>query len=383
MPKPHGGNLINRVIDEEKKERLVKESAEMTKIEINAEILEDLQNIAYGVFSPLEGYLVQEELETVVETSRLPSDIPWTIPITLDVAPKTIADVKEGDDIALVRNGDVIATMNLEQIYNFENKKHVAEKVFRTTEEAHPGVKAIMDAEEKLLGGKISLLNWKPEQFKEYTLQPIETRFLFKEKNWKTIVGFQTRNVPHLGHEYVQKTALAFVDGIFINPIIGKKKPGDFLDKVILESYDTLIKNYYLKEKAVMSILRTRMRYGGPKEAIHHAIVRKNFGCTHFIVGRDHAGVGNYYGLYDAHEIFDEFPDLGIQPLFFKSFFKCSKCGGIVSEGICPHGSDFQSNISGKKIRQMLKEKKPEELSEEMRPEVAAFLASQDDLFVK
>jgi len=383
MPKPHGGTLINRVIAGEKKERKVSEAAEMPKLEINAEILEDLQNIAYGVFSPLEGYMVQEELESVVETNRLPADIPWTIPITLDVAHKTIASVKEGDEIALVRNGNVIATMNLEQIYNFENKENVCEKVYRTKEEAHPGVKAIMDCEDTLLGGKINLLNWKPEQFEEYILQPIETRFLFKEKNWKTIVGFQTRNVPHLGHEYVQKTALAFVDGIFINPIIGKKKPGDFLDKVILESYDTLIKHYYLKEKAVMSILRTRMRYGGPKEAIHHAIVRKNFGCTHFIVGRDHAGVGNYYGLYDAHAIFEEFPDLGIQPLFFKSFFKCAKCGGVVSEGICPHGDDQRSNISGKKIRQMLIEKKPEELSEEMRPEVAAFLAAQDDLFVK
>ncbi|MHA1244353.1 MAG: sulfate adenylyltransferase [Candidatus Heimdallarchaeota archaeon] len=383
MPQPHGGKLINRVIEGKQKERLVSESAEMTKIEINAEILEDLQNIAYGVFSPLEGYMVQEDLESVVETKRLPTDIPWTIPITLDVAPKTIAGIKEGDDIALVRNDEVIAVMNLEQIYDFENKENVCEKVYATKEEAHPGVKAIMDCEDKLLGGKISLLNWKPERFEEYTLQPTETRALFKEKNWKTIVGFQTRNVPHLGHEYVQKTALAFVDGLFINPIIGKKKPGDFLDSVILKSYETLIENYYLKEKATMSILRTRMRYGGPKEAIHHAIVRKNFGCTHFIVGRDHAGVGNYYGLYDAHAIFDEFPDLGIEPMFFKSFFKCSKCGGVVMEGICPHGKDFRSLISGKKIRQMLIEKKPEELSEEMRPEVAAYLASQNDLFVK
>jgi sulfate adenylyltransferase len=218
--------------------------------------------------------------------------------------------------------------------------------------------------------------------FSEYTLSPKETRILFKEKGWKEVVAFQTRNPPHIGHEYVQKTALTFTDGLFINPIIGKKKAGDFRDEVILASYDALIKHYYLKERAVMSILRTSMKYAGPREAIHHAIMRKNFGCTHFIVGRDHAGVGNYYGPYDAHDIFSEFPDLGIIPVFFRSFSKCTKCGSIVNDKICPHDQKYHINFSGKKIRELLINGKipPEDM---MRKEVAQTILKYEKPFVE
>ncbi len=204
---------------------------------------------------------------------------------------------------------------------------------------------------------------------------------MFEEKGWKTVVGFQTRNPPHLGHEYVQKTALAFVDGVFINPVIGKKKAGDFKDEVILQSYDALMKNYYLRESVVMSILPFEMRYAGPREAIFHAIVRKNFGCTHFIVGRDHAGVGNFYGPYDAQKIFDEFPDLDITPLFFKSFFYCKRCGTVTNEKACPHGEKEHINFSGTKIREMLSKGQipPEEL---MRPEVAKVITRHKNPFV-
>ncbi|NHJ33236.1 MAG: sulfate adenylyltransferase, partial [Asgard group archaeon] len=222
------------------------------------------------------------------------------------------------------------------------------------------------------------------KQYKENTFYPKETRKLFKEKKWKTVVGFQTRNVPHLGHEYVQKAALTLVDGLFVNPIIGKKKKDDFLDPVILGAYNILLNNYYPKEKATMGILRTRMRYGGPKEAIFHAIMRKNFGCSHFIVGRDHAGVGDYYGPFDAHSIFEEFDDLEIKPICFRSFYICEKCNGVVSDSVCPHdGSEYQKFISGKKIRAMIMNKEINNLSEYMRPEVAKYLIEQDELFVK
>ena len=232
------------------------------------------------------------------------------------------------------------------------------------------------------IGGNIILINKEKRNFDDYNLTPKETRILFEEKGWKEIVAFQTRNPPHLGHEYVQKTALTFVDGIFINPIIGKKKPGDFKDEVILKSYETLMEKYYLKKRSVMSILRTSMKYAGPREAIHHAIMRKNFGCTHFIVGRDHAGVGNYYGPYDAHEIFKEFPDLGITPVFFRSFSRCTKCGSVVNDKICPHDQKYHINFSGKKIRALLKEGKvPSE--DMMRKEVAETILQFDKPFVE
>jgi sulfate adenylyltransferase len=235
---------------------------------------------------------------------------------------------------------------------------------------------------DKFIGGNIILLSSKKRPFDNYHLNPRETRILFKEKGWREIVAFQTRNPPHLGHEYVQKTALTFVDGIFINPIIGKKKPGDFKDEVILKSYETLMQHYYLKKRSVMSILRTSMKYAGPREAIHHAIMRKNFGCTHFIVGRDHAGVGSYYGPYDAHDIFKEFPDLGITPIFFRSFSRCTKCNSVVNDKICPHDQKYHINFSGKKIRALLREGKipPEDM---MRKEVAETILQYDHPFVE
>ena len=267
------------------------------------------------------------------------------------------------------------------RIYNYE-KETLANKVYKTQKIEHPGVANVYNMKKQLMGGKISLLKNKKREYDEYHLTPKETRVLFKEKGWREIVAFQTRNPPHIGHEYVQKTALTFVDGLFINPIIGKKKVGDFKDDVILKSYETLMKHYYLKNRAVMSILRTSMKYAGPREAIHHAIMRKNFGCTHFIVGRDHAGVGKYYGPYDAHEIFNEFPDLRIIPVFFRSFSRCTKCGNVVNDKICPHDQKYHINFSGKKIREILKEGKipPEDM---MRKEVSETILEFDHPFVE
>jgi len=380
--RPHGGKLINRVVSGRRRELLLKEANELTQIKLSQDWVTDLVNIARGVFSPLEGFMIQEELLSVLYDMRLPSDLPWTIPIVLDVDPGEIAGVKEGDDVALVsEDGLILGLLHVEEIYGFD-KKEYAEKVFKTRDANHPGVARTYAMKELLIGGKIDLLNDPPNKFYRYTLYPAETRVLFKEKGWRTIVGFQTRNAPHLGHEYIQKTALAFVDGLFINPLIGKKKKGDFKDEVILAAYDALIKHYYPKDSVVLAILRTWMRYAGPREAIFHAIIRKNFGCTHFIVGRDHAGVGNYYGPYEAQEIFSEFPDLGITPLFFREFFYCKKCGGIVNERVCPHTGEYRIVFSGTKIRQILLrgEKPPEYM---MRPEVADVILKWDKPFVE
>jgi len=375
MPKPHGNKLINRYI--------TKESTEFEDIphyEINTNLAEDVMNIASGVFSPLTGFLNYNDLHSVIHHKRLGNDTPWTIPILFDCTKDN--GISEGDTIMLTNEEtDIKALLDVKEIYQYD-KKEIAKEIYTTTDPDHPGVNMLYNMNDYFIGGNIILINKGKRDFDEYNLTPRETRILFNEKGWKEIVAFQTRNPPHIGHEYVQKTALTFVDGIFINPIIGKKKPGDFKDEVILKSYETLMEKYYLKQRSVMSILRTSMKYAGPREAIHHAIMRKNFGCTHFIVGRDHAGVGNYYGPYDAHDIFKEFPDLGITPVFFRSFSRCTKCGSVVNDKICPHDQKYHINFSGKKIREILNDGKipPEDM---MRKEVAETILSFDNPFVE
>ena len=377
MPKPHGGKLVNRLI-----KKKPSDTNGLSEFEINTNLSEDILNIANGVFSPLEGFLCNNDLENVITEKRLADDTPWTIPILLDFNKDDLKEIKEGDSILLTnKENGVRALLDIDEIYTYD-KKMLAQEIYLTQETSHPGVANVYNMKQLLIGGKISLLASKTRKFDEYNLTPKETRFLFKEKGWQEIVAFQTRNPPHIGHEYVQKTALTFVDGLFINPIIGKKKSGDFKDEVILSSYSTLMKHYYLKDRAVMSILRTSMKYAGPREAIHHAIMRKNFGCTHFIVGRDHAGVGDYYGPYDAHGIFSEFPDLRIVPVFFRSFSRCTKCGGVVNDKICPHDQKYHINFSGKKIRELLRngEIPPEDM---MRKEVAETILKFDKPFVE
>lgn len=384
MIKPHGGKLVNRVVSEETKAKYEAEYKEMPQLVLNDELIEDVQNIAQGVFSPLEGFMGEADVNAIIKNDRLANDLAWTMAITLDVSDESAAKYSEGDEIALVdAQNQLIGIMNLEEKFT-HNKKAIAEKAFQTLDMEHPGVAKILNSKNTLLGGKIQAMPMPISDYQDYTFYPAQTRKIFEEKGWKTVVGFQTRNVPHLGHEYVQKAALTVVDGLFINPIIGKKKAGDFLDPVILGSYDMLFKHYYRPEHATMGILRTRMRYGGPKEAIFHAIMRKNFGCTHFIVGRDHAGVGDYYGPFDAHFIFDEFPDLGISPIKFRSFYICNKCGGVVNDKICPHdGTEFQKFIAGRRIRSALSNHNSDGITDFMRPEIIQYLLDQDALFVE
>ena len=380
VSRPHGGRLIDRTVHGRRREALLSEVWEIARLDISYDRAIDVEDIAHGVFSPLEGFLVEDEYLSVLDNMRLTDGTPWTIPVVLDVDENIASLIRQGDDIGLFFNGEPLAIMRVEDIYRFDKKYH-AEKVFKTRDPRHPGVAKVAHMKEVLVGGKIDLLNAVYNPLERYTLWPKETRVLFREKGWRTIAAFQTRNVPHLGHEYVQKAALSFVDGLFINPLTGWKKKGDYRDEVILEAYKALIEHYYPKNVVVLAALRMNMWYAGPREAIHHAIARKNFGATHFIVGRDHAGVGDYYGPYEAWDIFSEFPDLGITPLFIREAFYCRKCMGMANEKTCPHSDENRVRISGTKIRAMLLrgEMPPETM---MRREVSEVVLSFKNPFV-
>jgi sulfate adenylyltransferase len=382
MIPPHGGRLIDRVLKGPPREEILAGLKCLPVLTIDDDTVSDVENIATGVFSPVEGFMGRADFRNVLNEMRLRNDLPWTIPIVLDAGRGEVEKLKEGSDVLLARyGGQPVAVLHLQEKYDY-NKDELAEKVFLTRDKTHPGVAKVARMKDVLLAGTVDLLEISPTPFDRYKLSPKETRILFKEKGWKTIVAFQTRNTPHIGHEYVQKTALTFTDGIFVNPVIGRKKRGDFKDEVILASYDELIKHYYLKERAVMAILQMEMRYAGPREAIFHAIARKNFGCTHIIIGRDHAGVGTYYHPYAAQDIFEEFPDLGIAPLFFKAFYYCKKCQSVVNEKICPHPPADQIQFSGTRIRDLLVkgEVPPAEL---IRPEVARVIMKFENPFVE
>ncbi|MBN2119863.1 MAG: sulfate adenylyltransferase [Candidatus Omnitrophica bacterium] len=380
MREAHGGRIVERILDDNSKENLKKDYKKFTLISLDSDKLQEVLNLTLGVFSPLEGFMNEEDYKSVIIRSRLSNDFAWTIPIVLDISAQQASKIAKSDEVVLVFGDEPVALMKIQDIYKFD-KTEYSKSVFGTDNQQHPGVKKVFSMEDILIGGALDLIEEPRNQFYRYTLRPKETRVLFKEKGWTDVVGFQTRNVPHLGHEYVQKTALSFVDGLFINPVIGRKKKGDFKDEAILAAYDELIKHYYLRERAVMAVLHTEMRYAGPKEAIHHAIMRKNFGCTHFIVGRDHAGVGSFYDPFAAHEIFDKFPDLGIFPIFFKSFFYCKRCAGIANDKTCPHDENSRINFSGTKIRQdLIDGKVPSE--QMMRPEVSKIILTFDNPFV-
>ena len=381
MPRPHGGKLVNQLTRAALIDNRIEEAAGLPNVSVNNELRIDLENIAFGLYSPLKGPLVRNDFDSVVSNGRLSNDIPWTIPILLDVSEDDSAKFDVGDTITLSSSGEDFALIKVSEKYGWDKEKYCV-NIYKTTDSEHPGVQKTSEMNPVLVGGEIEIFKETPGVFPQYRLKPDETRFLFKEKGWRTVAGFQTRNAPHIGHEYVQKTALSFVDGLFINPLIGKKKVGDFTDIVIIESYEALIKNYFLKNAAILVTLEMEMRYAGPKEAIHHAIVRKNYGCSHFIVGRDHAGVGSYYGPFEAQEIFDDYPDLGIAPIFFRNFFHCNKCGGPQNDKICPHGEEDRENYRGRVMRQLLSEGKYPDVTQ-MRPEVTEAILRHEHPFVE
>ncbi len=290
MIQPHGGKLVDRVLTDKKRDAALTGAGRLARLTVDSEIVSDLENIATGVYSPLEGFLGEADFRSVLAGSRLRSDVAWTVPIVLDADEAAAGKLKIGDEVLLAaEDGRPVAILHLEEKYGYD-KGETAEKVFGTRDPAHPGVAKVLKMKDVLLAGPIDLIEITPTPFDRWKLAPKETRVLFEAKGWKTVVGFQTRNTPHLGHEYVQKAALTFTDGLFINPVIGRKKKGDFKDEIILASYEEALRRYYVKERTAMAILQMEMRYAGPREAIHHAILRKNFGCTHIIIGRDHAG---------------------------------------------------------------------------------------------
>lgn len=378
LPRPHGGRLIQRILKGTERDRLLTEVNRLPRLDVNPEVASDIVNIGIGAFSPLEGFMGPDDLRATLYDKRLASGVPWTMPIVLDISRQQAKGL--GEAVGLWHDGRPLALLEGVRPYSYD-RQELAKQVFATEDSKHPGVAHVLGMQDLLLGGILQVLGDIDTPLTRYRLTPLETRVLFEAKGWRTVVGFQTRNVPHLGHEYVQKTALTFVDGIFIHPVIGRKKAGDFKDEVILQTYEALVQYYYLRERAALATLHTEMRYAGPREAIFHAIVRKNFGCTHFIVGRDHAGVGTYYAPYAAQEIFDDFPDLGIIPLFFTAFFYCRRCASVANDKTCPHGDDARVQFSGTLLRKLLTERQaPDGL---IRPEVAEIILTQDNPFVE
>ncbi|MEM2048556.1 MAG: sulfate adenylyltransferase [Candidatus Nitrosocaldus sp.] len=390
---PHGGRLIKRVLDKSAREKVLNDD-DIPKVYIDDDLASDVENIADGILSPLEGFMGYDDLIHVLREGRLANGIPWTIPILLDVDDDTAARMKDARDVLLVgKKSSAMALMHVEDHYRYD-RMEIARKVYQTDDRSHPGVAKTLAMNDNFVHGKITLVSRAGSSantnssndegkygLRRYRLTPEESRAIIAEKGWRSVVGFQTRNIPHLAHEMLQKSVLNFFDALFVNPLIGRKKSGDFKDEVIIRAYEVLIENYYPKERVLFATLHTEMRYAGPKEAIHHAIMRKNLGCTHFIVGRDHAGVGSFYHPFAAQEIFKEYPDLGIEPVFFPAFFYCKRCMGIVSERMCPHPLDYRLELSGTRLRKMINEgERPSELL--MRPEVVDVIMQHNDPFV-
>ncbi len=374
---PHGGQLVNRIATPEQREEFLSKADFLPRVQLDDRAVSDLEMIAIGGFSPLTGFMNQEDYDRTVTEMRLANGFVWSIPITLSVAEEVASPLKEGSWIRLDNPaGRFIGVLQLTQKYHYD-KTREAINVYRTDDANHPGVQVIYNQGSVHLAGDIWLLQRQTHpQFPTYQIDPAASRQTFRENNWKTIVGFQTRNPIHRAHEYIQKCALETVDALFLHPLVGATKDDDIPADVRMRCYEILLEHYYPSDRVILAINPAAMRYAGPREAIFHALVRKNYGCTHFIVGRDHAGVGDYYGTYDAQHIFDEFEpgELGIVPMKFEHAFYCTRTKQMATTKTSPSKPEERVHLSGTKVREMLRrgELPPPEFS---RPEVAAELA--------
>ncbi len=380
---PHGGILVNRIATLDQRQEFFDKAESLPRVQLSERSISDLQMIAIGALSPLKGFMLEADYRSVVKEMRLSNGLPWSIPITLSVSEAVADTLTEG---ALVRldspAGEFAGILELAEKYRY-SKEEEALNVYRTDDLKHPGVQVVDQSGPINLAGEVWLLERELDvRFPQYQIDPAKSRILFKEKGWKTIVGFQTRNPIHRAHEYIQKCALETVDGLFLHPLVGTTKDDDIPADVRMRCYEILLDKYYPKDRVILAINPAAMRYAGPREAIFHALIRKNYGCTHFIVGRDHAGVGDYYGTFDAQHIFDEFEpsELGIVPMKFEHAFYCKVTEQMGTTKTSPSTPEQRVHLSGTKVREMLRAGKlpPPQFS---RPEVAAELAKAMNIF--
>ena len=374
--RPHGGKLVNRVLEGKEREEWLARAERLPRVELNSRQLADVHLIAIGAFSPLEGFMGRRDYESVFADEHLSSGLPWTVPITLAVTAEQALQLSRREHVALTDSaGRAVAVLQLQEIFPYDRERE-AQTVLMTSSDEHPGVRYLRSVGDYCLAGPIHLLRRQDcVAFANHTLDPKETRYLFEHRGWHTIVAFQTRNPVHRAHEYILRCALETVDGLLLHPLVGETRDEDVPAEVRLKCYLALIRNYLPSHRTVLSLYPAAMRYAGPREAVFHAIARKNYGCTHFIVGRDHAGVGSFYGPYDAQKKFSQFnpTELGITPIFFDATFYCQKCGQVASEKTCAHGTEDRLILSGTKVREMLRNGQalPPEFT---RPEVAEIL---------
>jgi sulfate adenylyltransferase len=373
---PHGGALEIRMAEDEERDDLLAEAEGVPGVEAKSRrVLSDLELLAVGAVSPNRGFMTEDDYQTVIEDMRLASGLPWSLPITLSATEEEVASLRAGARAAITHEGRPVGTIDVEDVYTYDPKRE-ANLTYRTTEGDHPGVAHLYSQGPYYVGGEVTVLeNPFAHEFDEYRLTPLVLRELIAERGWRTVVAFQTRNPIHRAHEYLTKCALEITDGLVIHPLVGGTKSDDIPAEVRMRCYEVLMDNYYPRNRVVLSVFPAAMRYAGPREAIWHSLLRKNYGMTHFIVGRDHAGVGTYYGTYDAQEIFEEFElgELGIQPLKFEHSFFCQSCAAMGSAKTCPHTQEHHVHLSGTQVRSMLKEGR-EPPAEFSRPEVARIL---------
>jgi sulfate adenylyltransferase len=373
---PHGGALETRLAGPDEVDDLLAEAKKLPQIDAKSRrVLSDLELLAVGAVSPNRGFMTKDDYTSVVDEMRLANGLVWSLPIVLSATDEEVAELEAGKRAAIVHEGQVVAIIDVAEIFDYD-PDHEAIKTYTTDDKNHPGVEYIYSQAPHYVGGEVTVLsNPFEDEFSEYRRTPLQLREYIEEQGWRTVVAFQTRNPIHRAHEYLTKVALEITEGLVIHPLVGGTKADDISAETRMRCYEVLMDNYYPNDRVVLSVFPAAMRYAGPREAIWHALLRKNYGITHFIVGRDHAGVGDYYGTYDAQLMFDNFEpeELGIQPLKFEHSFYCKVCGQMASDKTCPHSKQDRVFLSGTQVRAMLEEgtEPPAEFS---RPEVARIL---------